>query len=43
MQQYGGKILPIDTSSTPGGVKSSKYIYFSESSHVAYQIKVNGA
>ena len=35
-------ILPTDTPSTRGGVKRSNYI-FSKSSHVAYQIKGDGA
>ena len=36
--------LPTDTPSTQGvGVKRSNYIFFSESSHVAYQIKADDA
>ena len=36
-------ILPTDTPllNPGGGVKRSNYIFFSESSHVAYQIKGN--
>ena len=42
MHQYGSKYLPIDTPSIPG-VGSKVKTFFSESSHVAYQIKENGA
>ena len=33
--------LPTDTPSTPGGGSKGQAIYFSESSHVAYQIKAD--
>ena len=36
-------ILPIDTPSTQGVGSKGQTIYFSESSHVAYQIKADGA
>ena len=42
MHQYASKYLPIDTPSIPG-VGSKVKTFFSESSHVAYQIKENGA
>ena len=36
-------ILPTDTPSTQGVGSKSETIYFSESSHVAYQIKADDA
>ena len=36
-------ILPTDTPSTQGVGSKSQTIYFSESSHVAYQIKADDA
>ena len=36
-------ILPSDTPSTQGVGSKSQTIYFSESSHVAYQIKADDA
>ena len=36
-------ILPTDTPSTQGVRSKGQTIYFSESSHVAYQIKVDDA
>ena len=36
-------ILPTDTPSTQGVVSKGQTIYFSESSHVAYQIKADDA
>ena len=36
-------ILSLHTPSAPGGDQKVKTLFFSESSHVAYQIKRNGA
>ena len=36
-------ILPTDTPSTQGAGSKGQTIYFSESSHVAYQIKADNA
>ena len=36
-------IVPVDTPSNPGMGSKVKTIYFSESSHVTYQIKGNRA
>ena len=41
MQQHGNKDLSLHTPSAPG-MASKGHIFFSESSHVAYQIKANG-
>ena len=43
LRQHGTNILPTDTPSTQGVASKGQTIYFSESSHVAYQIKADDA
>ena len=42
-QQHGSKYFPTDTPSTQGVGSKGQTISFSESSHVAYQIKADDA